>query len=80
MNQSARTWRSEIAEKEIALMAKPETREQARAMEAGGAGKLSMDGVRALVAEIDAVERTLLTSRSSAMASACHSPTRTWVL
>ena len=80
MNQSARTWRSEIAEKEIALMAKPETREQARAMEAGGAGKLSMDGVRALVAEIDAVERTLLTSRSSAMASALDVSSQTTII
>ncbi|MSP00467.1 MAG: HAMP domain-containing protein [Acetobacteraceae bacterium] len=70
MNQFARTWRSEIAEKEIALMAKPETREQARAMEASGAGKLSMDGLRAVVAELDNVERTLLAARYSAMNSA----------
>ena len=70
MNQSAQTWRTAIAEKEIALMAKPETREQARAMEASGAGKQWMDSVRASVAEIDAVERALLTSRSAALESA----------
>ncbi len=70
MNQAAQAWRAEIAEKEIALMAKPETREQARAMEASGAGKKWMDSVRASVAEIDAVERALLTARSEALASA----------
>ena len=70
MNQSAQAWRKEIAEKEIALMARPETREQARAMEASGAGKKWMDSVRASVAEIDAVERALLTARSEALASA----------
>ncbi len=70
MNQSAQAWRKEIAEKEIALMARPETREQARAMEASGAGKKWMDSVRASVAEIDAVERALLRARSQALASA----------
>ena len=70
MNQSAQAWRKEIAEKEIALMARPETREQARAMEASGAGKKWMDSVRASVAEIDAVERALLTARSEALATA----------
>ena len=70
MNQSAQAWRKEIAEKEIALMARPETREQARAMEASGAGKKWMDSVRASVAEIDAVERALLRARSEALATA----------
>ena len=77
MNQSAQAWRKEIAEKEIALMARPETREQARAMEASGAGKKWMDSVRASVAEIDAVERALLTARSEALATAAPSATST---
>jgi methyl-accepting chemotaxis protein len=70
LNQFAQTWRKEIAETEIALMAKPETREQARAMEASGAGKQSMDGLRAAAAEIGLVERSLLTARSAAQEAA----------
>ncbi len=51
LNRSAMTWRDEVAEREIALMAAPETRQQARSMEANGAGKSAMDALRAQVAE-----------------------------
>jgi methyl-accepting chemotaxis protein len=47
VNRSAQTWRNDVAEREIALMSKPETREQARAIEAGGAGKAAIDSIRA---------------------------------
>ena len=70
MNQSATGWHDEIAAKEIALMAKPETREQARTMESSGAGKKLMDATRAKVAEIEGAERTLLVSRSAAQEAA----------
>lgn len=45
-------------------MAKPETVEQARKQEASGAGKASMDAIRAKVAEIDKVERDLMAQRA----------------
>ncbi|WP_374369941.1 methyl-accepting chemotaxis protein [Dongia sp.] len=61
----AKTWRNEVAEKEIALMADPATSEQARAMEASGAGKKSMDGFRAKLAEIADAERGLLVTRGA---------------
>lgn len=61
----AKTWRNDVAEKEIALMADPATIEQARAMEASGAGKTSMDGFRAKLTEIATAERDLLVTRSA---------------
>ncbi|MGA9013001.1 MAG: CHASE3 domain-containing protein [Acetobacteraceae bacterium] len=70
MNQFAQGWRTDVAGKEIALMAKPETREQARAMEAAGAGKTSMDGIRAKVAEVAGAERALLATRAAAQQDA----------
>lgn len=70
MNQFAQNWRTDLAGKEIALMAKPETREQARAMESSGAGKTSMDGIRAKVAEIAGTERALLATRTAAQQNA----------
>jgi signal transduction histidine kinase len=61
----AQKWRSEIAEREIALMSKPETRAHARALEGSGAGKAAMDKIRAKAAEIDKVERVILAERSA---------------
>ena len=66
----ANKWRSEIAEREIALMAKPETRQEALALETSGAGKVAMDLVRAKVQEIDKVERDLLAERDAQQAHA----------
>lgn len=70
LNELAKKWRSEIAEPRIALMANPETREDARALERSGAGKILMDLIRAKVHEVDAVERDLLARRSTAQAAA----------
>jgi methyl-accepting chemotaxis protein len=70
MNQLATTWMETIARKEIALMARPDTREQARALESSGAGKLSMDGFRAKIAEIGGIERDLLAKRAEAQTAA----------
>jgi CHASE3 domain sensor protein len=62
LNELAKNWRA-IAEREIALMAKPETREDARALESSTAGKTAMDLIRVKVDEIDGVERDLLAKR-----------------
>jgi methyl-accepting chemotaxis protein len=69
IRRSALAWR-EVAEKEIALMARPETRDQARAMEASGAGKAAMDTVRAKAGELDRFEQSLLAARTDVQAGA----------
>ena len=65
LNELAKKWRSEIAEPRIALMANPETREDARSLEQSGAGKAVMDLVRAKLGEVDRAERDLLGKRSA---------------
>ena len=65
LNELAKKWRSGIAEREIALMAKPETREDARALESSRAGKTAMDVIRAKVDEIEGGERDLLARRAA---------------
>src|ERR1700730_999830 len=65
LNELAKEWRSRIAEREIALMAKPETREDARALERSTAGKTAMDLIRARVDEIQGVERDLWAKRGA---------------
>ena len=62
LEELAERWRSG-AEREIALMARPETREQARALESSGSGKDTMDLIRVKVAEMDGLERGLLIER-----------------
>ena len=64
LNELAKNWRG-IAEREIALMGKPETREDARALEGSTAGKTAMDLIRAKVDEIDGVQRDLLAKRDA---------------
>src|SRR6201998_2271185 len=65
LNELAKKWRSGIAEREIALMAKPETRQDARALEGLRAGKTAMDVIRAKVDEIEGGERDLLAKRAA---------------
>ena len=65
LNELAKNWRSGIAEREIALMAKPETREDARALEGLRVGKTAMELIRAKVDEIEGVERDLLAKRAA---------------
>jgi signal transduction histidine kinase len=64
LNELAKNWQG-IAEREIALMAKPAAREDARAVESLTAGKTAMDLVRAKVDEIGGVERDLLAKREA---------------
>ncbi|MDQ7247712.1 methyl-accepting chemotaxis protein [Dongia sedimenti] len=68
----AKTWQNDVAEREIALMSKAESVEEARKLEASGAGKKSMDGLRAKVAEMDKAERDLLGTRSADQLAAIH--------
>lgn len=65
LDELAKKWRSGTAEREIALMAKPETQEEARALEGSMAGKAAMDLIRAKVDEIDGAERDLLAERDA---------------
>ena len=62
----AETWQSQVAEPEIKLARDAATREQARAMEAAGGGKMAMDGIRGLINDLAASERSLLAVRSEA--------------
>ena len=65
MQRLARAWQHDIAEREIALMVEPGSQDQARRIEAGGAGKTAMDAIRHVVAEMDQAERNLLTVRAA---------------
>ena len=69
LNELVSKWRSTIAEPEISLMTKRETREDARALEKSMAGKTAMDLIRAKVEEIATVERDLLAKRFAASAN-----------
>ncbi|WP_395020005.1 methyl-accepting chemotaxis protein [Dongia sp.] len=59
----ARTWQTDVAEKEIALMGVADTHDAARKLEASGAGKASMDGLRAKANEMKDAESGLLVTR-----------------
>jgi methyl-accepting chemotaxis protein len=63
LKEAAASWSSGVAAKEIAL-AEAGQLDQAREIEASGAGKASMDALRAYATEIAAVERDLLVRRS----------------
>jgi len=70
IRQMADKWHNTIAERAISLMARPETQDQARRIEISGAGKESMDGLRAKVAEVIDTESGLLAIRQEAQSSA----------
>jgi signal transduction histidine kinase len=70
LNELAATWRSEVAERVIALLAAPGGREDARAVVASPPATVAMDRVRAKVGEIAGVERDLLAQRSAVEAHA----------
>ncbi len=59
----ASTWNG-VLQKEKDLMQNPATREQARTMEASGAGKASMDAIRGKITEMAGEERGLLEKRN----------------
>uniref|UniRef100_UPI00056AB24C CHASE3 domain-containing protein n=2 Tax=Nitrobacteraceae TaxID=41294 RepID=UPI00056AB24C len=71
----ANDWATNVAQREIALMKDPATQAKARELEASGAGKKSMDGLRAVVQEMDREERSLLSVRAAASDAASSSAT-----
>ncbi|WP_337270512.1 methyl-accepting chemotaxis protein [Oryzifoliimicrobium ureilyticus] len=60
----AQTWKTKIVDAEIPLMQDPKTWDQARAIEISGAGKQSMDGIRAKIKEMKDMESSLLAERT----------------
>ncbi len=64
VRRAAQTWVSEIANKEITLV-ESGALDKARAVEASGAGKVSMDALRAQTNEMASVERDLLVRRAA---------------
>lgn len=73
IDRIASEWRQDVAEREIALMRAQQTVIEARNIEAGGAGKKYMDGIRALVREVIDAEASLLSVRATASAAATSS-------
>lgn len=73
-------WQNGVAEREIALMSNPATMQQARDMEASGAGKAAFDEIRRIVAEIQGVETELLAVRAAEQEAALeNSESATWI-
>jgi methyl-accepting chemotaxis protein len=73
ISKAAQGWRTDVAEKEIALMKNPQTQTEARQLEASGAGKKYMDGIRELARAATDAEASLLDARSAASAAAASS-------
>ncbi|MEM7566288.1 MAG: CHASE3 domain-containing protein [Pseudomonadota bacterium] len=65
LNAFVDEWRGNVAEPAIALMRNPSTQDEARLIEASGAGKAAMDGIRQLVEEITLEEDNLLVLRKA---------------
>ncbi|WP_407658664.1 methyl-accepting chemotaxis protein [Methylobacterium planeticum] len=66
LDAQVRSWRTDVVEREIALMRETSTREAARALEASGAGKAAMDALRRIADQTADAERALLRSRDEA--------------
>ncbi|MGU3408458.1 CHASE3 domain-containing protein, partial [Methylobacterium brachiatum] len=76
IRKQAEAWHNGVAEKGIAGMANPETREAARQTEIAGAGKEAMDGLRAEIADLVNVENTLMRTRQDAQNAAFDTTTQ----
>jgi len=63
-------WQHDVAETEVADMAKFETRDDARQIEANGMGRAYMDGIREKVTDLDKSQRANLAARSLAQGRA----------
>ncbi|GAA0268774.1 CHASE3 domain-containing protein [Methylorubrum aminovorans] len=64
LDAAAGQWTRDVAEREIALMRDEATQEQARRIEASGAGKTAMDTVRKVAAAMAGAEAALLETRA----------------
>ncbi|OAS23033.1 hypothetical protein A5481_17905 [Methylobacterium platani] len=80
IHRLAEAWHRGVAEKGIALMAKPETRDAARQSEIDGAGKEAMDGIRARIGDLIATENALMQTRREAQNAAFDATTQMIVL
>src|ERR1700737_3929570 len=80
VKQYASEWFTTVAQREVALMKDPATQSKARELEASGAGKKTMDGLRSVVQEMDAEERSLLSVRAAASSAASAQATSTMVI
>ncbi|MHB0773747.1 methyl-accepting chemotaxis protein [Bradyrhizobium sp. 5.13L] len=76
----ANDWATNIAQREIALMKDPATQAKARELETSGAGKKAMDGLRAVVQEMDKEERSLLSVRAVAAEAASSNATMSMLI
>lgn len=65
VDKLAAQWKEQVVDPQLRLMESPETRDEARALEARGVGKASMDAIRQKVGEMIAVEEELLEQRSN---------------
>jgi methyl-accepting chemotaxis protein len=79
LDRFASDWERNIADRQIALMRNPATQGQARQLEASGAGKQAMDGLRGIAKDIRDEELKLLGIRSENAAAARESTRRTVV-
>ncbi|HWU64489.1 MAG TPA: methyl-accepting chemotaxis protein, partial [Ensifer sp.] len=61
----AETWTTNVVKAEMELMKDPANRDKARQIEISGAGKASMDGIRAKVKELEDAETSLLGKRKA---------------
>jgi len=66
-------WTGKVLQKEVSLMQSAGSQDQARALEASGAGKQYMDAIRAKVREMADEERGLLKTRNAASDAAARS-------
>jgi methyl-accepting chemotaxis protein len=80
MNHYARSWQRDIAEREIELMGREGRPDEARRLEASGAGKTSMDGMRTKAEEAKKAELALLSSRNEALGEAFASSYSTMLI
>ena len=69
----AEEWSRSVADREVALMQDPATREEARRLASSGIGRTFMDGLRAKAAELTKTEQDLLRTRAVASADAIAS-------
>ena len=65
IGEGSDAWLSKVVELELKLGANPETLDEARAIEASGAGKQMMDAIRIAHAEFEEAERGLLVTRTA---------------
>ncbi|MBR0717744.1 methyl-accepting chemotaxis protein [Bradyrhizobium liaoningense] len=72
IKKASETWFNQVAQKEISLVKSGQVTE-ARQLEASGAGKTSMDGLRAFVNEMVQAESSLLATRATMSANALSS-------